>query len=96
VQLVAERAAQFYIDGLAQAFPGRVLGPPIPFVNSVSELLAKSLTAPSTPVRHIGRKAFATNQDWFIDHGGAEDESDPQPVAADIAKQARTVEGPPA
>jgi hypothetical protein len=64
----AERAAQFYIDGLAEAFPGRVITQPIPFVNSVSELLASELASPSTTVRQVGRRVFNTIEDWFIDH----------------------------
>ena len=64
----AERAAQFYIDGLAKAFPGRVITQPIPFVNSVSELLASELASPSTTVRQVGRRVFNTIEDWFIDH----------------------------
>jgi chromosome partitioning protein len=64
----AERSARFYIDGLAQAFPGRVITNPIPFVNSVSELLANALGAPSTPARQIARMVFFTIEDWFLDH----------------------------
>jgi hypothetical protein len=37
-----------------------VLVPPIPFVNSVSELLASVLGSPSSPVRQVARKAFDT------------------------------------
>ena len=81
----AERAAQFYIDGLAQAFPGRVILQPVPFVNAVSELLASALTTASTPVRHVARKVFATIQGQFFDHVSAEGESEPQPAAAGIA-----------
>ncbi len=64
----AERAAQFFIDGLTEAFPGRVIEQPIPFVNSVSELLASELTSPTTPVRQLGRRVFNTIEDWFIDY----------------------------
>lgn len=63
----AECAAQFYIDGLSQAFPNRVLESRIPFVNSVSELLAAALESPSTAVRQVGRKVFGTIEDWFFD-----------------------------
>jgi hypothetical protein len=56
----AERAALYFIDGLARVFPGRVILQPIPFVNSVSE--------PSTTARQVGRKVFNTIEDWFIDH----------------------------
>jgi len=54
----AERSAQFYIDGLIKAFPMRVITPPIPFVNSVAELLGASLGSPSSPVRQTARKVF--------------------------------------
>jgi hypothetical protein len=69
---LAQRAAQFYIDGLAQAFPGRVLAVPIPFVNSTSELLAASLVSPSTPVRQLARKVFDAVEDWFVEQKGNE------------------------
>lgn len=58
VNAFAQKAAAFYIDGLSKAFPLRVLTTPIPFVNSVSELLANSLGSPSTPVRSVARKVF--------------------------------------
>jgi chromosome partitioning protein len=61
----AEKAAQFYVDGLAKAFPLRVIDRPIPFVNSVSELLAASLSSPSTPVRQVSRRAFGIIEDRF-------------------------------
>lgn len=64
----AERSAQFYIDGLAQAFPGRVITTPIPFVNSVSELLASALGTPSTQARQVARMVFFAIEDWFLDH----------------------------
>lgn len=54
----ASRAARFLIEGLVKAFPLRIIDPPIPFVNSVSELLAASLESPSTPVRQLARKIF--------------------------------------
>jgi hypothetical protein len=61
----ASRAAQFLIEGLVKAFPLRVIHPPIPFVNSVSELLATSLESPSTPVRHLARKIFDVMEEEF-------------------------------
>lgn len=54
----AVRASQFYIDALAKAFPLRVISAPIPFVNSVSELLSASLDTASLPVRQLARKVF--------------------------------------
>jgi chromosome partitioning protein len=61
----AEKAAQFYSDGLAEAFPRRVILQPVPFVNAVAELPASALTAPSTPARHAGRNVFGTIEDFF-------------------------------
>ena len=59
----AMRAAQYLIDGLDQAFPGRVITTPIHFVNSISELLGETLDSPSSPVRNAARKAFSTLAD---------------------------------
>jgi len=61
----AERAALFYVEALAKAFPLRVIHTPIPFVNSVSELLAASLDVPSTPVRQLARRVFNIMSDTF-------------------------------
>ena len=61
----ASRAAQFLIEGFVKAFPLRVINPPIPFVNSVSELLAASLDAPSAPVRQLARKIFDVMAEEF-------------------------------
>src|SRR5262249_27785858 len=61
----AERAAQFYIDALGKAFPLRVINTPIPFVNSVSDLLAESLNSPSSPVRQLARKVFDVMADEY-------------------------------
>ena len=54
----AEQAAQYFIDGLAKAFPLRIITTPIYFVNSAAELLGASLESPSTPVRNAARRAF--------------------------------------
>lgn len=62
----AQDAAAYLIESLAKAFPGRVLtDKPIHFVNSVSELLGKSLENPSTPVRNAARRAFAIMEERF-------------------------------
>ncbi|MCC8997289.1 MAG: hypothetical protein LM517_09640 [Nitrosomonas sp.] len=61
----AQRAAQFYIDGLCEAFPNRVILNPIPFVNSVSELLGSSLNSPSQPVRSVSKKVFCIIEDFI-------------------------------
>lgn len=65
----AELAAQYLIDGLAEAFPSRVLSPPIYFVNAVSELLGASLDSPSTTVRNAARRAFTVLEDHFVEPG---------------------------
>lgn len=60
VNAFAQKAAEYYIEGLRNAFSSRVLLPPILFVNSVSELLAERLNSPSGPVRSLARKVFDT------------------------------------
>ncbi len=60
VNAFAQKSAAFYIDALTKAFPLRVIQPPIPFVNAVSELLADALGSPATPVRSLARKVFDT------------------------------------
>jgi hypothetical protein len=67
----AELAAKYLIDGLAKAFPLRVLSPPIYFVNSISELLGASLDSPSTPVRNAARRAFNIMADCFDEYAKA-------------------------
>lgn len=54
----AENDAQCYIDKVIKAFPLRVIGSPIPFMNSVSKLLADRLDSPSSPLRQQARKVF--------------------------------------
>jgi chromosome partitioning protein len=54
----AINSARYLIDGLNKAFPQRIIQPPIPFVNSISDLLALTLVVPSTVVRAAARKAF--------------------------------------
>jgi hypothetical protein len=61
----AVNAAKYLIDGLRKAFPQRIVTPPVPFVNSISDLLASTLGAPSTSVRHAARKAFETVSDHY-------------------------------
>jgi chromosome partitioning protein len=74
----AEKAALFYVEALAKAFPLRVINTPIPFVNSVSELLSASLDAPSSPVRQLARRVFDIMSDTF-------DERQSKPSAQAIA-----------
>jgi chromosome partitioning protein len=61
----AEDDAQSYIDKVTRAFPLRVISTPIPFVNSVSKLLADRLDSPSSPVRQLARKVFDVMSDEF-------------------------------
>lgn len=55
---MAATAAQFYIEGLAAAFPDRVITDPVPFVNASADLLAMELRSAVTPVRSVARKVF--------------------------------------
>jgi hypothetical protein len=76
-------AAQYLLDGLGQAFPQRVISPPIPFVNSISDLLSASLASPSSTVRHAAKKCFATMQDYYDTHASADAKGEelPRPKA---------------
>ena len=74
----AGKAAAYYVEALAKAFPLRVITTPIPFVNSVSELLAASLGSPSSPVRQLAKKVFDIMSDTF-------DERQIKPAAQAIA-----------
>lgn len=67
--LLAQSAAQFFIDGLAKAFPTRVIEKPIYFVNSAAELLGATLDSPSTPVRNAARRAFDIVSDVYASRG---------------------------
>ncbi len=80
----AEQAAQYLIDGLAKAFPKRVVSPPIYFVNSVAELLGASLDSPSTPVRNAARRAFSIMDDYF-DTSGKASQTAPKRKKASLA-----------
>ena len=66
---------QYLIDGLAQAFPHRVMTPPIPFVNSIADLLSATLVSPSSTVRHVARKSFSTLQDYYDLHSQSQEPS---------------------
>jgi hypothetical protein len=68
-------AADYLLDGLGKAYPQRIISPAIPFVNSISDLLSATLVSPSTAVRQVARKAFATVSDYYdihVEHDGAE------------------------
>ena len=64
----AVNAARYLLDGIGKAFPQRIIEPPIPFVNSISDLLALTLVTPSTPVRTVARKAFGTMSEYYESH----------------------------
>jgi hypothetical protein len=74
----AVNAARYLLDGLGKAFPQRIVHPPIPFVNSISDLLASALVSPSTAVRSAARKAFDTLSDYYDSHTGAAQQKAPQ------------------
>jgi hypothetical protein len=61
----AVNSAQYLLEGLGKAFPQRIISPPIPFVNSISDLLSASLASPSTSVRQTARRAFETMSDYY-------------------------------
>ena len=61
----AVNSAQYLLEGLSKAFPQRIISPPIPFVNSSSDLLSASLASPSTAVRQAARRAFETMSDYY-------------------------------
>jgi chromosome partitioning protein len=54
----ARKAAQPYVEALQQAFAGRVISTPIPFVNSSAELLSTSLENASTMTRNVARATY--------------------------------------
>jgi chromosome partitioning protein len=60
----AQTTAKYLMEGLSKAFPQRVMSPPIPFVNSVSDLLSASLVTPSSAVRQLARQTFTKMQDY--------------------------------
>jgi chromosome partitioning protein len=73
----AVTAAHYLLEGLGKAFPQRVMSPPIPFVNSVSDLLSASLVSPSTTVRQLAKKTFSTMEDYYEIHCPAEKVASP-------------------
>src|ERR1700733_15793004 len=58
-------AAQSFITRLSRKYPSRVITKPIPFVNSASDLLAKSLESPSSPVRRLARRVFSVMEEQY-------------------------------
>jgi len=78
----AVNAAQYLLEGLGKAFPQRIMTPPIPFVNSISDLLTPTLASPSTAVRHAARKAYETVSDYYDDRCGADKQSVLEAVSA--------------
>jgi chromosome partitioning protein len=78
----AINSARYLLEGLSKAFPERIITPPIPFVNSISDLLAMNLVAPSTAVRVTARKAFHTMSDYYDSYGIALHNDHQQPKQA--------------
>jgi chromosome partitioning protein len=72
---LAVSTAEYLIEGLGKAFPQRIMTPAVPFVNSISDLLAGKLVTPSSPVRQIARKAFETITDYYEAHVPASEHS---------------------
>jgi hypothetical protein len=68
----AVNSAQYLLDALGTAFPQRIMTPPIPFVNSISDLLSASLASPSSSVRQAARRSFETMSDYYEAHCPAE------------------------
>ena len=60
------------LEGLGKAFPQRIIAPPIPFVNSISDLLSSTLASPSTSVRQAARRSFESMSDYYDAHCPAE------------------------
>jgi len=58
-------AAQGFINRLSKKYPSRVIAKPIPFVNSASDLLAKFLDTPSSPVRRLARRVFSVMEEQY-------------------------------
>jgi len=86
----AINAARYLLDGLSKVFPQRMIEPPIPFVNSISDLLALTLVAPSTPVRAVARKVFATMTDHYDSHHRTAQNVSHQPKQSRHAKPTRS------
>ena len=78
----AINSARYLLEGLSKAFPQRIITPPIPFVNSISDLLTMNLIAPSTAVRATARKAFQTMSDYYDSHSSASPNARQQPKQA--------------
>ena len=79
---LAVNSAQYLLDGLRTAFPQRIMAPWIPFVNSISDLLAANLITASAPVRSAARRAFDTLSDYYDSHGAAKETQAPEAASA--------------
>jgi len=82
----AVSAAEYLVDGLGKAFPQRIIHPPIPFVNSIADLLSASLGSPSTTVRQAARRAFETLCDYFEGHVRVEDQAEDAGAGKRVAR----------
>jgi hypothetical protein len=59
----AVRAANLKLERFAKDFPGRVIMPPLPKIDSSNQLLADVLESPRTVVRNMARKVFEVMAD---------------------------------
>jgi hypothetical protein len=78
----SNQAARYLLDDSGKAFPQRIVHPPIPFVNSLSDLLALTLAAPSTAAHATARKAFATLSDYHDSYYHTPQKAPQQPKQA--------------
>ncbi|GLI95084.1 hypothetical protein [Methylocystis echinoides] len=78
----AVNAAQYLLEGLGKPFPQRIITPPIPFVNSISDLLSSTLASPSTSVCQAARRALETMSDYYDVHCPAEKRAMPEVMSA--------------
>ena len=65
---LSNQTACYLLNDSGKAFSQYIVHPPIPFVNSLSDLLALTLAAPSTAVHATARKVFATLSEYHDSH----------------------------
>jgi chromosome partitioning protein len=74
---LAATEAQRHIDDIVQAFPLRVIQPPIAEVRATKELLNKQLANPATQVRAAGRRAYGIMTDHYDEVARAQTKAQP-------------------
>ena len=79
---LSNQAARYLLNDSGKAFSQYIVHPPIPFVNSLSDLLALTLAAPSTAAHATARKAFATLSEYHDSHYHTPQEAPQQPKQA--------------